>query len=70
MQEIERFILENEINGTDVIYSGDFNICADYNRGTCVPNFLRLPNNFSPINLLNIPTYNSGQTLDLLFTKK
>ena len=69
LQEIESLILESEINEADVIYLGDFNIWVDDIRNNDAQNFLRLLNNFSLVNLVNKPTYNSGHTLDLVITK-
>ena len=69
MQEIESLILEREINESNVIYLGDFNILVADNRNNDAQNFLRLLNNFSLINLVNKPMYNSGHTLDLFITK-
>ena len=47
----------------------DFNIWVDDNRNMYAQNFLRLLNNFSLVNLVNKPMYNSGQTLDLVVTR-
>ena len=69
LQEIESLILESEINDVDVIYLGDFNILVDDIGNNEAQNFLRLLDNFSILNLVNEPTYNSGHTLDLVITK-
>ena len=70
LQEIGSLILESEINETDVIYLSDFNIWVDDVGNNDAQNLLRLLDNFSLVNLVNEPTYNSGHTLDLVITKK
>ena len=47
LQNIESLILESEINETNVIYLGDFNICVDDIRNNDAQNLLRLLNKFS-----------------------
>ena len=69
LQEIGSLILESEINEADVIYLEDFNIMVDDIRSNDARNFLSLLNNFSLVNLINKPTYNSGHSLDLDTTK-
>ena len=69
LQENESLILESELNEVDVIYLGDFNILVDDIGNNEAQNFLRLLDNFSILNLVNEPTYNSGHTLDLVITK-
>ena len=63
-------MLESEINEADVSCLGDFNICVDDIKDNDAQNFLRSLNNFSLDDLVNKPTYNSGQTLDKVITKK
>ena len=69
LQEIESHVLVSEINEADVIYLGDFNIWVDDIGNNEAQNFLRLLDNFSLVDLVNEPTYNSGHTSDLVITK-
>ena len=69
MQEIESLILQSEIIEADVFYLGDFNIWLDGIRNNVAQNFLRIPNNFSLVNLVSKPTINCGNILDLVITK-
>ena len=69
LQEIESLILGSELNEANEIYLENFNIWVDDIRNNDAQNFLRLLNNFSLVNLVNKPTYNSGQTSDLVITK-
>ena len=69
LQEIESLILESELHEGDVLYLGDFNIWVDGIGNNEAQNFLRLLDNFSLVNLINEPTYNSGHTLDLVITE-
>ena len=64
LQEIQSLISEIVINETDVIYWGDFNIWVDDIINDDAKNFLILRNNLSLVNLVNMPTYISGHTLD------
>ena len=52
-----------------MIHLGVFKIWVDDIRNNDYQNFLRLLNNFSLVNIVNKPTYNSGHTLDLFITK-
>ena len=69
MQEIEILILDSEINETEVIYLCDFNIWEHDIRNNDTQNFIRLLSNFSLVNIVNKPTYNSGHILHLVITK-
>ena len=48
---------------------GDINLRVDGVRNNDAQIFLRLLNNFSRVNLINKPTYNSSHTWDLVITK-
>ena len=67
--EFDEFLLESEINCENTFYVGDFNLWVD-ELNTESKKFLNLLQSYNLDNYINLPTYQSGHTLDLVISQK
>ena len=70
INEFEEFLLESEISCENTFYVGDFNLWVDDELNTESKKFLNLLQTYNLDNYINLPTYQSGHTLDLVISQK
>ena len=69
MHALERLILENEIQNSEAVYLGVFDIWFDVSTNNDAKRCLRLIKSIGLTNLVSKPIYSSGHNLVFVVTK-